>query len=163
MRFLSELGKVGPYSLSKAKVVRRWQALDASKENGDLLRTTRVGAAAERGDEFGWSSVSARVSGELPLAEVPTFTVWKDAGSQSVLRTRLDVTAAGTLLLKFDDAAGLSLYVGAKPVDVTAATTIEVPAGVRTLTLVIDRAKRTEAVRVEVEDGTGKAMLYGGK
>ena len=28
VRFLSELGKVGPYSVSKARLVRRWQVLE---------------------------------------------------------------------------------------------------------------------------------------
>ena len=28
VRFLSELGKIGPYAVSKARVFRRWQVLD---------------------------------------------------------------------------------------------------------------------------------------
>ena len=31
VRFLSELGKIGPYSVGKARVVRRWQVLDNSQ------------------------------------------------------------------------------------------------------------------------------------
>ena len=37
VRFLSELGKVGPYSVSKARLVRRWQALEPTNEAYGLL------------------------------------------------------------------------------------------------------------------------------
>src|SRR5262249_54166250 len=35
VRFLSELGKVGPYSVSKARLVRRWQVLEMGGGLGD--------------------------------------------------------------------------------------------------------------------------------
>ncbi len=45
-RFLSELGKLGPYAPSKARVVRRWQLIEGSPANMNLARTTRLAAAA---------------------------------------------------------------------------------------------------------------------
>src|SRR5205807_7719209 len=40
-RFLSELGKVGPYPVSKARLVRRWQVLEPTPNAYNLLlRTT---------------------------------------------------------------------------------------------------------------------------
>ena len=46
VRFLSELGKVGPYSVSKARLVRRWQALEATPEARQLLQASGPAAAA---------------------------------------------------------------------------------------------------------------------
>src|SRR5437588_12710958 len=66
VRFLSELGKVGPYSVSKARLVRRWQALDATKEAHQLLQRTRVGSAAGNDPSLSWLAVYSQVSGLLP-------------------------------------------------------------------------------------------------
>src|SRR5438309_2242387 len=40
VRFLSELGKVGPYAVSPARLVRRWQALETSPAAYTLLYRT---------------------------------------------------------------------------------------------------------------------------
>src|SRR5262249_50927414 len=52
VRFLSELGKVGPYAPGKARVVRRWQMIEPTPPNMDLARRTRVSAAAEPDSRF---------------------------------------------------------------------------------------------------------------
>ena len=92
------------------------------------------------------------MSGDLPLAELPKFTVWNDTAAQTVLRFQLDVTTAGAAKLKFNSVAGLSLYLGTTPVEPKAETVLDLKTGVQTVTLVIDRSKRTEDVRVELED-----------
>jgi len=61
---------------------------------------------------------------------------------------------------------GLSLFDGPTPIDVKSETTLDVKLGVQTLTLVIDRTKRTEDVRVELEDipnSQGRVSVVGGK
>ncbi|HUR53032.1 MAG TPA: HEAT repeat domain-containing protein, partial [Gemmataceae bacterium] len=67
VRFMSELGKVGPYAPSKARLVRRWQQIEPTPENMNLFRRTRVSAATEATNPFAWSPVYSRVSGDLPL------------------------------------------------------------------------------------------------
>ena len=156
VRFLSELGKVGgPYAPSKARVVRRWQVIEPTNANLNLFRRTRVSAAAEPDNPFAWSPAYSLVSGDLPLAELPKFTVWNDTAAQTVLRFQLDVTTAGAAKLKFNSVAGLSLYLGATPVEAKAETVLDLKAGVQTVTLVIDRSKRTDDVRVELDDVAG--------
>ncbi len=51
VRFLTELGKVGPYSVSKARVVRRWQ----------VNASTRAESIAD------WSPAYGKVDGVLPI------------------------------------------------------------------------------------------------
>ncbi|MBA4064663.1 MAG: sorbosone dehydrogenase [Isosphaera sp.] len=165
--FLSTLGKVGTaYAPSKARVVRRWQVIDATGENGNLFRRTRVSAAAEPDNPFAWSPAYSLVSGDLPLAALPKFTVWKDTAEQTVLRFNLDVTTAGAARLKFNSVAGLTVYVGATPVEPKPDTTVELKAGVQTVTLLIDRSRRAEDLRVELDDAAGspaRVALVGGK
>lgn len=153
VKFLSELGKVdGPYAPNKARLVRRYQAIDASPANLNLFRRTRVSAAAEADNPFAWLSSYSKVSGDLPLSELPKFTVWNDTAAQSVVRFQLDVTTAGAAKLKFNAVAGLTVYVGNQPIEPKAETVLDLKAGVQTVTVLIDRSKRTDDLRVELDD-----------
>jgi putative heme-binding domain-containing protein len=167
VRYLTELGKVnGPFAPSKARVVRRWQVIEPSNANLSAFRVTRVSAAAELDNPFTWSPAYSLVSGTLPLASLPKFSVWANTAEQTVLRFQLDVTTAGAAKLRFNSVAGLSLSVGITPVEPKLETTLDLKAGVQTLTLVIDRSKRTEDVRIELEDVAGspaRVAVVGGK
>ncbi|WP_439630954.1 PVC-type heme-binding CxxCH protein [Gemmata sp.] len=166
-RFLSELGKVGgAYAPSKARVVRRWQVIDPSSENLNLFRRVRVSAAAEPDATFAWSPAYSLVSGDLPVASLPKFNVWANTADQSVVRFALDVTTAGAAKLKFNSVNGLSVFVGASPVEAKPETLLDLKAGVQHVTVVLDRSKRTEDLRVELDDAPGspaRVAVVGGK
>lgn len=167
VKFLSELGKVdGPYAPNKARLVRRYQAIDASPANLNLFRRTRVSAAAEADNPFAWLSAYSKVSGDLPLSELPKFTVWNDTAAQSVVRFQLDVTTAGAAKLKFNAVNGLTVYVGNQPVEPKPETVLDLKAGVQTVTVLIDRSKRTDDLRVELDDvpnSPARVGVVGGK
>jgi putative heme-binding domain-containing protein len=167
VRFISELGKVGgPYSPNRARLVRRWQVIDPTSANLNAFRRGRVSAAAEPDNAFTWSPAYSLVSGDLPLAELPKFTVWNDTAAQTVLRFQLDVTTAGTAKLKFNSVAGLSVYLGSAPVEPKAETVLDLKSGMQTVTLVLDRSRRIDDLRVELEDVDGspaRVAIVGGK
>jgi putative heme-binding domain-containing protein len=165
-RFLTELGKVGPYAASPARLVRRWEVIEGTPENMNLARRTRLAAAAEAGTPFAWSPLYSKASGTLPVAELPRLVVWQGNDPLAVARFQLDVTTAGKAALKFNGVTGLSLFVDGRAVDPAAETVLDLPAGVRTVTVVIDRAKRTDDLRVELADVPGspaRAAVVGGK
>jgi putative heme-binding domain-containing protein len=165
--FLSALGKVGgPYAPSKTRVVRRWQVIDPTNANLNAFRRGRVSAAAEPDNSFAWSPAYSLVSGDLPLSELPKFTVWNDTAAQTVLRFQLDVTTAGAAKVEFNSVEGLSLYLGSTPLEAKTETVLDLKPGVQTVTLLIDRSRRTEDVRVELEDVAGspaRVAVVGGK
>jgi putative heme-binding domain-containing protein len=167
VKYLTELGKVGgAYAPSKARVVRRWQVIDASNANLNLFRRSRVSASAEPDNPFAWSPAYSKVSGDLPLTDLPKFTVWVDTAQQSVVRFQLDVTTAGAAKLKFNSVAGLTVYAGNTPVEPKPETVLDLKAGVQTVTVLIDRSKRTEDVRVELDDvekSPARVSVVGGK
>jgi putative heme-binding domain-containing protein len=167
VKYLSELGKVGgPFAPSKARVVRRWQVIDPTPANLKLFRRTRDSATAEADNPFTWSGAYSKVSGDLPLAELPKFTVWADTAQQSVIRFQLDVTTAGAAKLKFSSIAGLTVYVGNTPIEPKAETVLDLKTGVQTVTILIDRSKRTEDVRIELDDvekSPARVSVVGGK
>ena len=165
-RFLSELGKVGPYGASPARVVRRWEIVEGTPENMNLARRTRLAAAAEPGTPFAWTALYSKVSGALPVAELPRLVVWSGNDPLAVARFQLDVTTAGKVSLRFNSVAGLQLFVNGRLVEPSAETTLDLPTGVQTVTVVIDRTRRTDDLRVELTDVPGspaRAAVVGGK
>ena len=84
----------------------------------NVIRRSRIAAITENDTAFQWQSAYSRVSGELPLDAAPSLTIWKDTAPLAVVRCQLDVTTAGAVKLAFNSAAGVSLFVGTKPIDV---------------------------------------------
>jgi hypothetical protein len=106
------------------------------------------------------------VSGDLPLASLPKFSVWRDTADLTVLRFNLDVTTAGAAKLKLNSVAGLAVFLGASPVEPKAETLLDLKTGVQTVTVIIDRSKRTEDLRIElddVKDSPARVAIVGGK
>ena len=166
VRFLSELGKVGPYSVGQARVVRRWQTLDATPAVGNLLRRQRIAAATGNDPALTWSAAYSMVSGSLPLEEVPAMRIWKDTPPLSVVRCQLDVTTGGKAKLRFGSAKGLTLWFDGNPVDAKEDVVLDLPTGLHTLTVAVDREQRKEALHVELEDVAGspaRVRVVGGK
>jgi putative heme-binding domain-containing protein len=166
VKFLSELGKIGPYAPSKARVVRRWQVIDPSNANLDLFRKNRVSTAAEPDAPFAWSPVYSRVSGALPLADLPRFSVWANTAAQSVVRFQLDVTTPGKVKLVLGSRSGISVYLGPTPLDVQPENVLDLKAGIQTITLIVDRSQRTEDIQVELDDvpqSPARVSIIGGK
>jgi putative heme-binding domain-containing protein len=166
VRFLSELGKVGPYAPNKARLVRRWQVFEPTAENMNQLRRARAAAAVETPDAFVWSSAYSKVSGEFPLESLPRLVVWNGSEPFGMLRAQLDVTTGGPVKLKINGAAGLTLWVGATPVEVKDETVLDLKPGLQWLTFAADLNKRKNGLRVELEDVPGspaRVNIVGGK
>jgi putative heme-binding domain-containing protein len=165
--FLSQLGKVGtPYAPSNARLVRRWQVLAPTPDDLNAFRRGNLALAADPLNTFRWLPAYSKVAGDVPLAELPKFAIWNDTAELSVLRFNLDVTTAGPAKLRFNSVAGLSLYLNATPVEPKAETVLNLPAGVQTLTVVLDRSKRSDDVRVELADvpnSPARVTVVGGK
>jgi putative heme-binding domain-containing protein len=166
VRFLAELGKIGPYAPNKARLVRRWQVIEPTGTNLELFRRNRVSTAAEPDAAFTWSPVYTRVDGLIPLSDLPKFSVWSNTAEQSVLRFQLDATTPGKAKLKFDSTDGLSLFLGTTPIEVKGETIVDLKTGIQTITVIIDRSIRRQDVRVELDDvpnSPARVSVVGGK
>ena len=92
VRFLSELGRPGPYAIRTTPTIQRWRvlkavspALAAGVPADQALRDQVLGAAPDR-----WAPVYARVNGSLPLDEAAAVS----GGKVLYLQGQLDVTAS---------------------------------------------------------------------
>jgi putative heme-binding domain-containing protein len=162
-RFLSELGK-GAYAATPGKVVRRWQALQPTKELFTVLHRERLGAITSAAS-LSWAPAYSLVSGDLPLDSAPAFKN-REGTPTSAVRFQVEVTTAGKMKLTFNDTAGLSVWVGDAPFDLSGNRELDVKPGVHTITVVVDRRTRTTPLRVELGEVPGssaRARVVGGK
>jgi putative heme-binding domain-containing protein len=155
VRFLSELGKVGPYAPNKARLVRRWQVIEPTRENVSHIQRARAAAVVETPDAFVWSAAYSKANGEFPLDALPKLVVWTGSDPIGLVRAQLDVMTGGPVKLKINGAAGLTLWVGATPVEVKDETVVDLKPGLWALTFAVDLNKRKDGLRVELEDVSG--------
>jgi putative heme-binding domain-containing protein len=160
VRFLSELGKIGPYALSKEQVMRRWQVLEMNAEAIQALRRTSLDAAIVE-PSLVWSPAYSTVAGLLPLDAIPMSPAatnqFFDLPPVGVVRGQVDVSTGGAIKPSFNGVEGLSLWVDGTRVPALeqdgARLTLE--PGLHTVTVAIDRAKRSSGVRMTLEEVPG--------
>ena len=102
----------------------------------------------EAGEQNNWLPAYSKVAGELPLTDLPRFA----DGRLSAGRFQIEVTAAGSVGLEFEDPAGLRLWVDGSPLAVGRKVTSKLSEGRHRVTVLIDRAKRTTPLRVTLID-----------
>jgi putative heme-binding domain-containing protein len=167
VRFLSELGKVGPYAIGPQRVVRRWQALEPTREAWSFLHLgggLATPAKNERGLQ--WNLLYSTVAGMLPLTDAPSFSLGKDKHAVSLIRCQVDVTTAGPFVVRLNSLKGLKLWIDQNPAAVKETLEVNLPIGLHTLTFVVDRDERREGLRCELADKPGspaRVRIVGGK
>src|SRR5262249_47157903 len=137
-RFLAELGKVGPYSVGQARVVRRWQVLEPTAQARELLGSTRLATVAGNDPALLWSPAYSQVSGLLPLDGMSRHKIRDDWPPLSFARFQLDVSTGGKIKLSLNSATGVNAWLDGAPVEAKEAITLDVTPGLHTLTFAID-------------------------
>jgi putative heme-binding domain-containing protein len=181
VRFLSVLGKIGPYSVGKERLVRRWQVLEATRPARTELRRwgiqtaakTRVGYGVGENNALTWSPAYSEVSGTLPLADVPKLLLGAQFGSGSgadatgFARCQIEVSTPGRLRFALNSTEGLKIWAdGATVEPKQSAIDVRFAAGTHTLTFAVKLASRREGLRLTLEDVPGspaKAQAVVGK
>ncbi|MFN0197147.1 MAG: PVC-type heme-binding CxxCH protein, partial [Planctomycetaceae bacterium] len=169
VRFLSELGKAGPFSIGPSRVVRRWQMLLPTEESTFALRRTSYQSASLAHSAFVWQPVYSQVSGELALAELPEFRVpgrvKEGHPGVAFVRFELDVSTAGPLKLELNSVAGLTAWIDGTQLN-WQDTTLDLATGVHSIVIAVELAARDEPLRVELielPDSPARAQFVLGK
>jgi putative heme-binding domain-containing protein len=143
VKFLTELGRPGPFAVGHVPAARRWQVLAGPD-------AATFGTAPRDDVRLPWAVAFSKVSGDLPLAE---FT----PRGPLVLRCQLDATMPGRVAVRVNDARGLAMWVDGRPAEPAA---LDLPRGVPTLDFRVDPAT-VPTFRCELAEG--QARFVGGK
>lgn len=166
VRFLSELGKVGPYALGNARVVRRWQVFVGPGEPSPA-NSVEPASLSDEGAISPWRSVYSLVSGGIRLGDLGT-----NAGTRRAwARFQLEVTTPGAVALAISPIKGIDAWLDGVDLKVDNAgpqqpLQLELSAGTRTVTLSVPLDDPSAMLRVELVELPGSrahAQLVGGK
>jgi len=140
-KFVSLLGRPGPYANDESPVIRKWR-IKAGDQPVPIPSTKAL-----------WLPAYSMVNGELPAADL-------GRGKVVYARGYIDVLVAGNLKLQLNDTKGLRLWVEGKEM-ADLAQPIHLDKGRRTLTFAIDRAKRGKTgLRVELIQVPGSSAKF---
>jgi putative heme-binding domain-containing protein len=168
VRFLSELGKPGPYAIRAVPAIQRYRVLKAVSE--DLATAVPAGGAFRdrvlRAEPERWDVAYAKVNGSLPLEQA----VVKSGGKVVYLQGELNVSAAGAVVVELDSPDGVRLWIDEQEIPIPASapqSNVPLDVGRHTITLRVDTtARRSKGIRVEVAKPAGSKAEFtvaGGK
>ncbi len=159
VRFLSVLGKAGPYAVGTGRACRRWQVLELTRPVRERLASSGVEGLLRDEGGLTWRPAYATVAGFLPASE------WREGsrpagggsarGIVGLARTQLQATTAGPVRLALDSTDGLTFYLDGRRVEPESkALTLDLSPGLHTLAVAIG-ASRADGVRCVLEDIPG--------
>ena len=152
VRFLSSLGKPGPYAASRKPTARRWRVLADTQPARVRLGRTRVGQAASDDAAFTWTPGYATVGGTLPLEDLPQLTIRNRR--VSIVRCEIEVIAAGNVAIAIGDSTGLDAWIGTRQLKLEQVTTLNLAKGRHRLTITVDRGSRTRPLGLTIDETT---------
>ncbi len=141
VRFLSELGKVGPYAVSKARLARRWEVQNKSIDTNS------------------WTSVYSAVSGGLPLASLP-----ENDEKTRIVRCQVDVAVGGKVEAILNGPVE-KLWLDDEPLEIADRVPVILTSGLHAFKLEVRRDGDTP-LRLELADVDGseaQLQFIGGK
>lgn len=164
VRFLSELGKVGPYSVGKSRLVRRWQILSpVSNVTEDWRGKTTEELISQ--PSLPWASIYSTVAGSLPMSDVTSYPAVGKANAQ-LLRVELEATSPGQIQLQMKSVENLRIWIDGNSVTPSALLTLNLMLGTHHLILESTRSAETAPLSLEltdVDNSTAQVQIINGK
>jgi hypothetical protein len=156
--------------VGKARLVRRWQALDATAASQQLLERSGFASAAGNDPSHTWTPAYTLVNGTLPLDAIPGLRLpdpnSKETRTMGLVRWQLDVSTAGRVKLLLNSTEGIQFWADDTVAEAKPEMVLNLSAGLHTLTVALDLGRRREGLRCELEDVPGspaRARVVGGK
>ena len=149
LRFLSELGKPGPYAIHATPTLQRWRVLKGAAGDPDF-KSEVFDAEPHR-----WIPAYATAPGNIPLAEFAALA----EGPVVYLQGEVNVTAAGPVAFGVGSVGGIKAWVDDRPAPDGAKFAVDLEPGLHKLTLRVDTAAR-KALKVEVTKPEGSSAQF---
>ncbi|MBL63428.1 MAG: dehydrogenase, partial [Opitutae bacterium] len=139
-KFISLLGRPGPYANDESPVIRKWKIAPGSADKPPA-------------SDAPWLTVYSKVEGVLPDAELGPGEIIYAQGA-------VDVQVAGPVKLLLNSPKGLKLWIDDRPVNNLAAP-LDLTAGKHVLTFAIQRSQRgPTGLRAELTTPTGSPAKF---
>jgi putative heme-binding domain-containing protein len=160
VRFVSELGKPGPFAQSSPRVARRWRVLTATPPDAGADSATLPPWISS---DKNWLPAYGLLNGDLPMDALPR----SDAGAFAVVQCDFNVIVEGKLALHLGATGQLAGWVDQAGLTIGKDIPLELSRGPHTLTFRINlRDRGNLPLRAELSaagDSSARAEFLGGK
>jgi putative heme-binding domain-containing protein len=143
VRFLSELGRPGPYATGSRQLARRYQAIEPAPADVKPGRPLSVPAATV------WMQAYAQVSGVLPASPAPRLA-----------RADINVTTPGAVRLKLSPAPA-GVWIDNQPQTVSETLGVELSRGVHSVTVLTAPNAPIEIELLDTPNGAKAQFVTG--
>jgi putative heme-binding domain-containing protein len=165
--FLSKMGESGKFRVPTTRYVRRWNAVSSDKDVAKKMLTEGIGYVVKNNAKLSYEPAYSKVAGDLPLDELPII----EAGTNkkiSVIKFEIEVVSKGTVNLAFNSTAGMSAWVGGKPLKLNDNVgAVDLLQGIHSFTLALDRdltkEKSLTIQLLDTENGSAQTRLIMGR
>ncbi|MGI8982290.1 MAG: HEAT repeat domain-containing protein [Pirellulaceae bacterium] len=170
-RFITELGRPGPYAIRTAPTLQRWRLLKsaAPEISGEIPNVEHFRQHVLELPADAWLSLYGTARGPLPLADVVAALKSDSAGKSTTEKTvvflqgEVEVSQAGELQLEVESPVPAHLWLDAEPFEQPAKLTLPLTAGRHKLTLRLELPSdlSTEAgLHVELKKPGGSNIQF---
>jgi hypothetical protein len=159
VRFLSQLGKIGPFAVGTDRVLRRWQVLEATPEVRSAIARGGVGEVLLKEQSLNWRPAYTTVAGLLPLSEWNEPPGRAGAAPTALARSQLEVTTPGQVKLTFNALDAVSTWLDGQRVqpasDAARSVVVDLTRGSHTIAVDVNLSHRRDGIRCVLEDIPG--------
>lgn len=163
-RFVSELGKPGPYALNSGKTMQRWRLMTepAAELTSSVPHLEHVRELILGSSPTVWTPVYSQVAGILPLTEL------RDGSESSViiLKGEVQVRTAGDVHFHLECTEKVQAWVDAQPLDEARDFTANLDPGLHAVILRVEISNHAQPMlKLEVTtpaDSSAKYDIVGG-
>ncbi|MEI8379999.1 MAG: HEAT repeat domain-containing protein [Planctomycetota bacterium] len=158
-KFVSELGKPGPYAVQQGKVIQRWRVLrqPASELTADVPHLEHIRQFVLGSQPAEWGSAYAQVAGTLPLDELRPA----DKPVVLILQGEINVSADGKAKVKIASTEPLQSWFDAEAFDTRKEYDVELTSGRHVITVRVEVSAREQpTLRVELTTPNESSANY---
>jgi putative heme-binding domain-containing protein len=157
-RFISELGKPGPYAIRKTPSIQRWRVLTnpspeltAETPNVEIFRERVLDAPADD-----WTTAYGTVGGALPLAELA-----RERPAVIYFQGEIDVSQGGPIAIEIATTEPTHAWLDAEPFEAARRIEREMASGKHTLTFRLEVGSRPDPeIKVEFSKPPGSSAQF---
>ncbi len=151
VRFLSELGKEGPFKMKPSNAVRNWSALLPHDRTRDDIGHYGEVIFAEDYSGYQWTPAYSMVNGALPVDELPQVR-GRGKNTWGVVRFTPDIEPGKKMALRINDTQLLHLFQGQERLEVPeqGPAMVTFTASNKPFTVAVNNAYRKTPLRIDV-------------
>jgi hypothetical protein len=145
-RFLTELGKAGPFDATKGTVARVWRINPSPSSEQDMLKSNPL--------DKNWFPVYSTVGGALLKSDLEAEQTAASKREPILAAARFQTSKTGPVKLKLSGVNSPKAWVDGQPVSGDNEIALNLPAGTHTFLLKVNIQDMDKQVRLESPDST---------